>query len=676
MPYLRSTVIILCLSFLQSYCYAQEKSKAAFGHVVPGDFTLPVIAIIDSNSNAAILSDIGDVHFVGNKQGWFSYVYKRQTRIKIINKKAFDLATVRIPLYEKNDDAEKVNNLAGSTYNLEDGKVVETKLDKNEVFEEQTDKNHLEKKFTMPAVKEGSIIEYTYTITSDYNFNLPSWEFQSVNYPCFWSEYNVNIPQTLSYVFIRHGVHAFNIDKGSTGSQSYMVTEKNDNRALGAQDQELSVSANTVIHRWAMKEIPAFHVENYISAPWNYTDRIEFQLSGTYNGQDKQDVMNTWAKATEDLLKQEDFGLPLRDDNGWLNGLPDKITAGIDAPLDQAKAIYYYVNSHFTCTDHYNPFIKTTLKDVFKKNNGTIGELNLLLIAMLRQKGIRADPVLLSTRNMGFNSSTYPMMERLRYMVVRVSIGGKVYYLDGSHSQLGFGQLPAYCYNGHARIISNKDSGSVYFRADSLKETKTTMVMISMDSAGRLVGTWQSQLGDQESYNTREKVSETSEKKYFESIQTSYGEDAGISNTSIDSLHLPENPVTIHYDFTMRQEPGTTLIYFDPLFGEELRKNPFSAAERQYPVEMPYAMDDIYLLNMDIPEGYDVDELPKSAKVILNVDEGSFEYLIDKQGSMIQLRCRVKLNLAHFPAEDYNSLRDFFAFIAKKESETIVLKKK
>jgi hypothetical protein len=43
---------------------------------------------------------------------------------------------------------------------------------------------------------------------------------------------------------------------------------------------------------------------------------------------------------------------------------------------------------------------------------------------------------------------------------------------------------------------------------------------------------------------------------------------------------------------------------------------------------------------------------------------------------MIQLRCRTKLNKAYFPADDYASLRDFYAFIVKKQSEQIILKKK
>lgn len=666
-------ILFASLCLLRNYAFAQDKAKVQFGKVSASDFSTPPSSIIDSNTNAVILSDIGSVHFVGNKNAWFSYVYKRQTRIKILNKKAFDMATVRISLYTDRDDPEKIDKMAASTYNLENGQVTESKLGTKDIFDGKPDRNHIEKRFTMPAVKEGSIIEYTYTITSDYNFNLPGWRFQSEDAPCLWSEYEVVIPQALFYVFVRQGVHDFFVNKGSEGHENYRVIRKGD-LATGRQDEAMTVMANTVQHRWVIKDVPAFYAERYLSTPVNYIDKIDFQLSKTYNGEDYRDVSNNWTKATEELLKREDFGGPLMEENDWVSEMADKISAGNSDALARARAIYYYVSGHFTCTNHYNKYINTSLRDFVKKNSGTVGDINLLLTALLRRQGLSADPVVLSTREYGLNLASYPVLSRLNYVIVRLSIGGVIYYLDAAHPQLGFGQLAGNCYNGHARIISNRDSGSVFFYTDSLKERKTTLVMISATDKG-LEGTYQSTLGQQESYNTRETVSQTGDANYFKNIQTSYGDDLSISNTGIDSLKRPEDPIKVYYDFILKQS-GASLVYFNPLFGEAWKENPFKAADRKYPVEMPYVMDNTYVFSMQVPDGYVIDEIPKSTKVSFNGDQGLFEYLVDHQGSMIQLRCRVKLNKSFFSPEDYGSLRDFFAYIVKKESEQIVLKKK
>jgi len=667
------SILFLCLS--QRYCLAQDKSKLQFVKPDPGDFKTPANPIIDTSVGAVILSDYGAIHFVGNKNGDFSYVYQQHTRILILNKRAFDLAKVEVFLFTRENNVETAENIAASTYNLDNGFVTEVRLDKKDIFEDRKDKNHIEKKFTLPAVREGSIIEYTYTKTSPYYFNLPSWDFQSIEYPCLYSEYEIEIPQALFYMLVRQGVHPFDIDKGSTGHASYTIIDKDRLNGIINDERTYLVNATTTKHQWIMKNIPPLKVESYLSTPRNYLDQISFQLSKTYNGREYHDQKNTWAKATEELLKQEDFGQPLADDKDWLNDLLNKITAGVSEPLYQAKAIYYYVQEHFTCTNHYDKYIRTNLRDVLKKNSGTVGDINLLLAAMLRQKGFEADPVLLSTREHGFNLAKYPIMDRLNYVIVRLSYGGIVYYLDAAHPELGFGQLAGNCYNGHARIISDKDSASVYFEADSLREKRTTMVILSNGTSG-LEGTYQATLGPLESYNIRRRVNDIGEKEYFKKMQTSYGEDLEIDHTHLDSLDKKEEPITVRYSFVLKQGSGTSMLYLNPFFGEVQRENPFKAADRKYPVEMPYTTDNTYMLNLEIPEGYDVEELPKSARVALNGDEGSFEYLIARQDDFIQLRCRIKLNKAYFPAEDYANLREFFAFVVKKENEQIILKKK
>jgi hypothetical protein len=668
---------VLCLCLLKQPCFAQDRDKVkhVLGKVTPTDFKLPATPIIDSNTHAVVLSDEGEVHFIGNKRDWFSYVYTRQTKIMILDKTAFGLATVEVDLRNVQDHADVLGSVIASTYNIENGQLVDTKLDPKDIFFTKLNKYYKTAKFSLPGVKEGSIVEYTYTVTSEYSDYMPSWTFQGEKVPCLSSEYKVEIPETMSFVVLRQGFHGYAVDKGGAGYQSYNVTQQLDDARGGMSNDPLLVSVGTVKHDWIMKNIPPFGNERFLSTPENYMDKLSFQLAATRVNDHESFAHNTtWAKATEELLTDHRFGVPLTEEESWVSQLSDKIPISNDA-LEQAKAIYYYVSKHFACTDHSYMYIETSLKDVIRNNSGCVGDINLLLVALLRKRGMQADPVVLSTREHGFNLASYPVLDRLNYVVVRLSLGGKLYYLDAAHPQLAFGQLAGDCYNGHARVISSRDSASVYFWADSLKESKVTMVLLSGAEKG-LEGTLQSTLGPEESYQLRQQISEHSEQQYFKDIQTSYGEDADISNGGIDSLNRLEDPVKVHYDFVLKQTAGASVLYLNPMMGDGWRENPFKAADRKYPVEMPYVMDQTYVLSMDIPEGYVVDELPKSAKVALNGDQGYFEYLIQQQGDRIQMRCRVLLNKAVFQPEDYGSLRDFFAFIVKKENEQIVLKKK
>src|SRR3990167_6851576 len=89
-------------------------------------------------------------------------------RIKIYNKEGFDYATKMISLYTNsegsNSNDQMLKGLKAVTYNLEGDKILEDKLKKEGIFEENSNKYWKTTKFTMPNIKEGCIIEFEYTI--------------------------------------------------------------------------------------------------------------------------------------------------------------------------------------------------------------------------------------------------------------------------------------------------------------------------------------------------------------------------------------------------------------------------------------------------------------------------------------------------------------------------------
>ncbi len=664
-------VALVLLLGAQLVVKAQDKSPVKFGKVEPADFDVKIN--FDSGAGAIVIADIGITKFEGSNKASFSLIYKRTKRIKIINKTAFDAATEKIyTYYQQGGGEEKLVDLKGYTYNLENGKVVTTKLDNGSIFKEKLDKNYFVQKFTLPAVKEGSIIEYTYTVNSDYIFNLRSWDFQT-EYPCMWTEYQVEIPDFFRYAILTQGYNEMYINKSDSYSANFRVT------IPGGTDRNEQVSLDGVVktNRWVMRNIPALREERYTTSIKNYISRIEFQLASVqYPDQPYQDMMGNWALLSEKLNKSENFGESISKNNGWMT---DDIKAAVGTSkdkLEKAKKIFAYVRDNFTCDDHSEIYLATNLKDVFKNHKGSVADINLLLTAMMRHEDINAYPVLLSTRSHGFTSEIYPLLQRFNYVVTALEIDNAFYYLDASVPYNAFGKLPIPCYNGHARIIGKNDALPVYFVTDSLKEQKLTSVIIVNGEKGGMSGSCKAHPGYYESQSIREQVGKSGSEDFVKSLKPSFGFETEISNFGIDSLKQMEMPVWMHYDFTFSPGKGDDIIYFNPMLTEGFKSNPFKSDDRKYPVEMPYASDETYLLTMDIPEGYVVDELPKSTKVKFNDEDGYFEYLVVKSETGIQLRSRVIFNKATFLPEEYSSLRDFFAYIVKKQSEQIVFKKK
>jgi hypothetical protein len=670
----RYPVLLIAVVLLCSKLYAQDKPGIKFNHVLPADFNIDNLKV-DTSYGAIIIADIGSSSFEANYKGWFSLIYKHQRRIKIINKKGFDLASVEIPLYisTKSNSEEKLESLKASTYNLENGSVVETKLDKDAVFKDKQDKNHIVKKFTMPALKEGSIIEYSYTINSDFLFNLQEWIFQG-SYPRVWSEYNLDLPNFFEYVFLSQGYNPFDIKTSGTRSTTYNVRVEGE----GGRSENVPVQAINTSTRWVMKNVAAMKEEKFLTSLDNHISKIEFQMSGQqFPNMPHRDIMGNWLTVSDALLKDEEFGEKLDKDNGWLNDDMKTIKSTTKDNLEEAKKIYAFVKNSFKCNGHRGIYLTTGVKETFKNKNGSVADVNLLLTTMLRHENMQANPVILSTRSNGFANAIYPLINRYNYVICRLDIDGKSYFLDASEPYLGFNKLPEYCYNGAARTI-NKEVEPVYFFADSLKESKFTNAMLFSDEKkpGKWTGTLTTILGYYESNNLRDKFIDNGKEAFEKKLKESYSGDFSIDDIKYEDEKDGEKPIRMSHNITIDGDNSSNIIYFNPMLKEGYRENFFTAAERKYPVEMPYKMDETYNFQIEIPQGYVVDEIPKSAKVSLNDGEGFFEYLVSKTDEGVMLRSRVKLEKATFLPEDYETLRNFFDYIVKKHAEQIVFKKK
>jgi hypothetical protein len=657
---------------LGSAVHAQDKLPVKFGKVTPDDFKVTA-PVTDTAAGAVVVADFGTSEFEGNSKAWFDVVFKHTRRIRILKRNAFDAATITIPLRMNGTDAEKLEGLKAITYNLENGKVVETKLDDKSVFTDKLSKYFIEKKFTFPALKEGSILEYTYVVHSPFTRYLHPWEFQG-RYPCLWSEYQADIPAFFRYVTMSHGFEPYNINTSDSRSVRFSLTFPG-----GADhDEHETFEDQVVTHRWVIKNVPALKPEPYTTSLSNYLARIEFQLANVSITQFNyyKTFMDNWIGLSEGMLEAEDFGVDLDKGNGWMDDDMKTITQGANGPLEKARRIFAFVRDNVSCTSHRNLWLSAPLKTVLKDRHGNEADVNLLLTAMLRHENIKADPVILSTRANGSANQVYPMLDEFNYVISRVTIDSAEYFLDASESWLGFDRLPERCYNGYARVLNKKIPSYVTLDADAMNEKKITLVILTKDEKGGLSGHLQTTPGFNEACNIREKIKEAGEKEYTKRIETAYTGDESASNFEIDSLHRPDDPLQLGYDLRVIPDSSSDLFYFNPMMAEAYRENPFMAADRKYPVEMPYTMDETYTMNMEIPDGYVVDELPKSAKVSFNDTEGFFEYLIVKSSEGIQFRSRIKLNRANFKPEDYATLRDFFGYVVKKQSEQIVFKKK
>lgn len=652
---------------------AQAVPTFKFGKISAEEISSTSYAI-DTNAAAVVLADIGSSNIVGNNKGWFSLEFKIYRRIHILKNAGFENATVEIQLYSDGEDEEKLDDLKAVTYNVENGKVVESKLNvKNSVFKEKLDKNTVQKKFTLPNVKVGSVIEYSYTLTSDFLFNIQPWNFQG-DIPRLWSQYTVSLPPFMNYMLIPQISLPYAVADNKNKPESYVVEVKREN-GLVLTSERFNISCQVTNFRWGMRNVPAFHEEAYTSTPRNYIERLEFQLAGYLAPLTEQKIITTWPDLTDKLLKRDDFGATLNSVQAfWPAELENSIKKA-KTQRETAQLIFSYVRDRFTCTDYSQLYIQESLKKVVEKKSGGVAELNLLLTAFMKYAGLQADPVILSSRGHMYVNDSYPVVSRFNYVISRVIADGQEFYLDASRPQLGFGNLHYSCYNGTARLV-DASAAIISLRPDMITETSRTNIMLTPEKEGKWVGSVHRLYGYFSSEDIRKKFKTEGAEGLSKEVSTFYNSNVTVSDMVADSMKIPEEPVQLHY--TIRFDADNAgLMYFNPVLGEILHHNPFKSAQRRYPVEMPYKISDLYTLSMELPAGYTVEELPKSITYKMNTQgDAVFEYKISQSGGYINMLCRLEIKRSYFSPEEYEILRAFFGNMVSKLDEQIVLKKK
>ena len=187
---MKKTLILVPFLFFALLSFAQDKKelKVKYGKISEEEIKMTSYSK-DPDAAAVVLFDKGYYTFTlssGSVNG-----YERHVRLKIFKKEAYDKANFRILFSQKYSGSPDIK---GACYNLENGKLVETKVTSDNIKEESLNKYLDVKKVTVPGVREGSIIELKYTITSKRNYvNLADWYFQD-DIPTIWSEFEMQIP--------------------------------------------------------------------------------------------------------------------------------------------------------------------------------------------------------------------------------------------------------------------------------------------------------------------------------------------------------------------------------------------------------------------------------------------------------------------------------------------------
>lgn len=643
---MKKTALIL---FLFVSVASAQKAPAKFGDIPLEDMTMKVYPL-DSSASAVVLFDYG-VSYLSSTVISVGLTVERHVRIKILKKEGLAQADISILLYHEGTTGETVGNLKAVTYNLESGKIVETSLSKEGIFKEKFNKNYEQTKFTLPNVKEGSVIEYSYKIKSAFVANFPSWRFQR-SIPVRLSEYWAMVPDI--FFFEKY-------------MQGYVQISHN-------EEAKLYYDEKVKAHHYVAKNVPAFKVEPFMTTEDDYISKVNYALSH-YQLSDNvmHDVMGSWESLVVNLLDNENFGKAITK-SGFLKDEVAQITAGKTDPLQKVEAICTYIKKNFEWTGVNDKDISST-KQVMKDKKGSSGDLNLLLASMLDKAEIDVTMILLSTRDHGFIRESYPMQKQFNYAVCMVKIGDKTLLLDATEKYLPYDILPSRCLNGRGLKVSRTNFG--WIDITSVAKNRTSVnVNFAINETGELKGSVDYSGDGYRAHEMRDEYFVKGEEKYKKDFLS--GKQWTVEKTLFKDMEDLSKAAKVSYEVSINEHATSTgdVIYLNPYVSSRIEENPFKSEKREYPVDFGSRVERIYTGKITLPEGYSVDEIPKNIVLALPENGGKFLYSISQLGNTIMFTSNFQINKSLFSQIEYPHLREFYNRVVAKQAEQIVLKKK
>lgn len=603
----------------------------------------------DPDAEAVILyEELRTYYLIGNQ---FTRMTDYYIRLKVLKAEGREYADINLPYVFQQ---ENYANLDAAAYNLVDGKIVKTPFKKQYLFREEVGDEQWMLKFSIPEVREGTVIEYRYRMNSDFVTYIPPVIVQH-DIPTVYMKATVEIPEYLR----------FNVN-----TKGYLSIDMQENTIAG-RIAGTDVSYNVREIKAEGRDIPALKKEPFVWSRNEFRSMIDFELSQiAMPFSAVQNFSLTW-KDVNEALAETDFNSNIRMGNPFKEETAAIVARNL-APRQTLHEILRLVQSHMKWDGKYR-LMSSSPRNAADKGTGNSAEINSVLMAAVRDAGFEVVPLLLNPRSRGRLPLAHPSFDGISTFLLRVTLDdGKFAYLDGTDPDSDVDLLPTELLVDRARIYGvNGDVGWCDLSRLAPGSTHVNMTL-GFDPELSVHGRVTERYTNVPALRCSSDYSDArSEEEYVEALEKEH-------HIRIDSLTINGlRSAHLTQEFTMTREPETAgdFIYLNATIIPFLTENPFKSPERKYPVEFDnptsYTMQGV----LRLPEGYVVEELPRAAR--FNAFDGDITcfYMAQATNGVIQFNMRFSQKRLIFLPEEYADLQAFYGAVVDMCNSRIVLRK-
>jgi hypothetical protein len=407
------------------------------------------------------------------------------------------------------------------------------------------------------------------------------------------------------------------------------------------------------------------NIDNYRVSIYNELERTQFPDEKPW------DYSSTWEGVAKSIFRDNNFGKQLEERDFLMQDI--KLILKDIEDKKKLNVIFEFVKNRMNWNKEYGYFTDKGVKKAYLEKTGNCAEINFILIDMLKLAGIEANSVLTSTIDHGI--PVYPNRTVFNYVVAAVEIEGKQVLLDATQKYTTQNILPLHSLNWTGRLIRANGTSEEINLSPSFQSNVNTSVLANVNAQGQVSGKLRIQNTDYEAYSFREKNNLMSQETYLDKLENELGgvlvTDYKVDNRETDLM----NPVSETFSFVSNNhcERIGGKLFLNPLLFFAFQKNPFVMEKRQMPLYFGFPKQTRYNLSLEIPDGYEVESLPKALKIATEGNTAVFSIISAVTGRKIQVSIISEINKTVIAPEYYMGIKKFFQEMIATQNEKIVL---
>lgn len=629
---------------------------------------------LEPDASAAVLYRESYTNFNYTQDDGFVLQTKVLERIKIYKQEGYDYATISKGMYRGGSSKEEISGLKAVSYNLVDGKIVESKLQGKNIFKEEVNKTRNVLKFTMPDINDGTIIEYKYTFISPFISSIDEYVFQE-EIPVDKVAMRFLAPEYMIYKPYGKGSIPLNMKAESKKRSVNYRYETSDGPnasdiARGNATLEFDENGQSV----TISNIPSIKEEPFSTNQNNYASGLQFELAYTqFPNSPVKNYATTWENVASEIYKSDQFGGELKKQKYFKKDI-DALVSDVSNASEKAIKIFEFVKQKMNWNEYYGVYSDEGVKKAYNEGVGNVADINLMLNAMLNYAGIESSPVLVSTKANGI--SFFPTRTGFNYVLAGAKIDGKLYLMDAVDKEGVVNILKPELLNWKGRMVKADGSSRLVELYPSTPAMHNSMVDITITEDLDIDGKSQNRYSKHYAKSERNKFLFVDSEDQLKRLNDRYKSIDVVEHTFKD-LKAVNKPLSIEYDFEAEgaiEEIGGKL-YITPLLHLATETNFFKGETRNAPIDFGYSWADRYIVNINIPEGYEVESKPEDLAINLTENMGSYRFNINQVGKKLSISLQNSINTPVISPSFYKDLQAYFTMIVEKEAEKVVLKK-